>query len=624
MKKRLLCLALCVIMTALVFTGCANSSDTDKKEKTKTTVSTGNKAMTIVMTGIKNASTTDEAIAKVEKEINMITEADFNMHVILRLYSESEFDAKVEEQIAAIEEQILKAEEEAKAKKEAERAAKEAAKAAAAGKETTAAETTTEETTEEGDETIINAYGIEETLYPKENGTQLDILLIKDFAHFNDYNSKGLFVALDEQLSIGSKILKQYIHPTFLAAAKSNGKTIAIPNNHVIGEYEYLLLDKALVDKYYYDFETVNDIVDIRDFILDVIKYEPDYIPLLGEPEQRVEYFSSKPSLVGSYVPKKSQLGVSAAPKNLLTVAQYLSHFKFISELKAGDHIAYDGYVGDGRKYAAALVKGDYTTPDLYENDYYVSVYKYPTATSENVYCGMYGVTKYAADAARCMDIIKSLTINEELVNLYTYGVEGVHYNVNEVTGVISINNKDYSMNPLYTGNQFLMYQNSDMNELELKLSANKWELAKKQNLDMVYSGYLGYEMKYTEEVKDKEGNVTVNDIKVGAFTIKEIVDEVEKASQGYLEQIANFKPYMNEVVEKKSKRLKYPDGHVETIEEEEIKLVEVTVDDFIADLSKEVAANVYIAAAINAKEATSPTSQYSTWLAAAYPPPAK
>ena len=625
MKKRLLCLAMCIIMvfsTAVLF-GCSEKEATDEETAT-TTATTSKKAMTFVMTGIKNRSTTDEAVAMVEAAINTITHAEFNTNIILRLYDEDEYDEKVEEMLVAIEEQKIKEAEEAAAKKAADKAAREAAKAAAAaGETTTAATTVAEESTEESDETIINERGFEQVLYPEEKGTQLDIILMRNYEQFADYQARGVLTTLDEQLSIGSKILKQYIHPTFLSAVQVGGRTYAIPNNHVIGEYEYLLVNKELFDKYYYDPDSINDIADINEFLLDVIANEPNYIPLLNEPAQRVEYFSANPSIIGSFLSKNSTLGVSAAPKNLLSVVQYLTHFKNMTNYKKNNAIAYSGYIGDGNNYAAAVIKGDYTTPLLYEDDYYVTVYKYPTATNENIYSGMYAISTTASDVARCMQVIQALSTNEELVNLYTYGIEGVHYRRDEVTDVVTKINNDYSMNMAYTGNQFLMWQNSDMDELTMQNSANKWELAKAQNLDMVYSGYLGYEMKYTTEEKDEDGKISVVNILSSEMTVKEIVENVEKVSQGYLDQIANFVEYDYDEINIKKVNVRQLDGSLIPEDREETVTKTKTVDDFISDLMVEIAADVYITAALNAADENSPLSLYTAWHAAKYPPAA-
>ena len=607
MKMRFLCLLVCLLMVfPMVLSGCASSSETDTEETTEaTSTKTSNKAMTITLYTITDKSTTDEDKARIQSAINNITEAEFNTHVLLRMYTEDEYDAAIAEKIETIDAQLLAAEEAAAAKKAAEKAAKEAAKTA--GETTTTAKADTTESTEETDETIINSYGLEETVYPAENGTQLDIMLVRGFDNISQYASDGVLSSLDEQLSIGSKILKQYIHPTFLSAAKINGKTVAIPNNHVVGEYQYLLVNKELVDKYYYDPDSFTSLLDLNDFFNDVIKYEPEYTALMNEPESEITYFTSEESLIGASVAKQTTAGTAAVPKNLLSVTSYINTFKMMLDLKSNNAIGGDGaYIGDGNKYAAAVITGDPTTPELYKDQYYVSVYKYPTATNENVYSGMYAVSKYAADVSRCMEVVNLFTTNSEFINLMQYGVDGVDYDINEATGYVE-SKSTYSMNSDYTGNQFLMLQSSDMTDLQLKLSDDNWALAKTQNLDMVYNPYLGFSLSYL----DKEGEKLLS----SELTIDEIMKGVVDSSAGYLEQIANFKEYDEESEEPYLVRV---NGEIETRTRTVTKTI--TVDDFISGLIKEANADIYIAACLNAKDENSPISQYNTWYAATYP----
>jgi len=610
-----------MMVLSIVLTGCSDNSTTDEKTDTNRNRS-ANKAMTVVFSTIKNRSTTDEAIQAVQDAINVITEASFNIHVILRCYTEDEYDEMIEEAIEAIELQIEEEAELARLKKEAEKAAREAAKSG----ETTEAETTTEEeSSEDGDETVLNEFGFKETIYPKEKGTQLDIILIRSYEQFMDFQSRGLLVALDEQLSIGSKILKQYIHPSFMSAAQVGGRTFAVPNNHFIGEYQYLLLNKALVDKYYYDPDKINTLLEAKDFLDDVLKYENGVIPVLNEPQPLIEYLTDSQGVVGAYVAKGTKAETPVPYKNLLTEPQFTNHLIMVSEYNSKNAINNSGYIGDGNTYAAAFIKGDYTTPELYEDDYYVNVYKYPTATSENMYSGMYAVSKYAADLQRCMQIVTALTINPEMINLLTYGVKDVHYWFNEATGLIEKLNTDYSMNPAYTGNQFLMERSADMDEHTLLLAANKWELAKAQNLDMVFNPYLGFTLKYETKTKDKEGEETIESLKVGAnYTVGQVIEGLERVSKGYIDQLYSFKDeFWTEEVEEPYKVRNSTTGEVE----DRVRMITVEksslIKDKIADLAKTVTADPYVTAALDAKEANSPLSQYTTWQTAKYPPAA-
>ena len=65
-----------------------------------------------------------------------------------------------------------------------------------------------------------------------------------------------------------------------LVAAGISGTTYAIPNNNIIGEYTYLLLDKELIKKYNYSATDITSLADAKDFLNDVKNYESGYDPL--------------------------------------------------------------------------------------------------------------------------------------------------------------------------------------------------------------------------------------------------------------------------------------------------------------------------------------------------------
>ena len=561
--------------------------------------------MTITLYSLVGDRTTEEDIARIQKAINSYTESEFNTHVLCKFYKESEYDGVIAEKIEQIEAQIAEKERLAAEAKAAAKAAREAARAAAAAGQTTVAETTTEETTEV-DETIINSYGIEETVYPAEDGVQMDIFLVRGKDNFLKYVEDGIMTTLDEELSINAKILKTYIHPTFFSAAKIGSSTYGIPNNHLIGEYQYMLVDKELVDKYYYDPDGFNSIADLEEYLDDVIKYEPDVIPLMNEPAPRIVYFTSEPSIVGAAVPKNAKPGTKATPNNLLGVNEYMNSYKMMVKYKSAGAIAGEGAnLDDGNRYAAAVVSGDITFPEKYEDRYYVSVYKYPEANDNNVYGGMYCISQYAANVSRCMEVLELLTTEPEIIDILAYGVEGVDYEIDE-NGYVAKKDTTYSMNLNYVGNQFMMTPSADLSDSMKALAADNWALAKKQNLDMAYDPYLGFRLNYT--ATDKEGNVS--DLKSSDMTIKQIMDGVVESSKDFLKQIEEFRPYEQEVTEQYY--VKTSTGDIEQRERTVMKTV--TIDDFVADLTAQAKADIYIAACLNTGDDNSPVAQYTSW----------
>ena len=618
MKKRLLSLLLCAIMVLpIALTGCSNSSTASGDETTSSTSSTSSKAMTLTLYTITDSSTTDEAIAQVEEAINVITESDFNTHIILRTATEKKYEKMISDAIEDIEEQIRIAEEEAAAKKAAEKAAREAAKQAAKEGKTTTAETTVpEETTVEGDETVLNEFGLEETVYPEEDGTQLDIFLINSFDMFNEYQTAGYLAQLDEQLSIGSKILKQYIHPNFLSAAKVGNKTYAIPNNHAFGEYEYLLINKEVFDGLYYDIDNVASFNDLEDYFNDILKYEKGVVPLLGEYDGNVYYFDKDNSIYGSVIPTDLSTPVAAPPTNLITDPNYMTYFRIMKTLKAANGISTTGKLDDGKTYGAAVIKGDYNTPAQYEEDYYVVTLKCPTATNDDIFAGAYAISKFTKDVARCMDIITYLSTNEEFINLFTYGIEDVHYTRDELTGVVTKLNKDYSMDMAYTGNQFLMWQNDAMDEKIKALSDDNWALAKLQNLDMVKHPYLGFVLqtqKVDPEDKEKKKMVDIMITEPASgteFSIREALDEVHAISPEILKDLEEFEPYTE--IQEKKRRVRNEEGKIVQVTEEVEVLIEF--DTYLSDVRTELAENQALLALTYTEATDTPYAQYNKW----------
>ena len=478
MKRRLTSAALALIMaaTAVTAASCGQEDNLDSVGEDKIA-----NATTLNIWGIKGEGTTDEAIAAVEKAMSEITQAQFNTAIKLELYTEAEYDKMLEKRMDEIQEQLDKEEAEAEAKKQA---AKEAKKNG--GTDTTTAEESTDESTEIVDETILDEYGLPETFYPDVEDTQLDIFLITDYDMLMKYSEKEVLSPLDESLSSSSKLLKSYIHPTLLAAGKINGSTYAILNNHPVGEYTFMLLNKELMDKYYYDADDFKSFNDAVDFMLEVgndtnvTPFEGDISPI------GVHYFTAdgSESVVGNMLDPAAELGTNGGPKNLLSISRWKKYLIAVKQLEEKGYIGSET-IKEGDNFACGIIKGTYADVASFEDNYYINVIQNPQATTENVYEGMFAVSKYTKSLSRSMEIITYLNTRSDLRNLFAYGIEGVNYELDK-EGVVKKLNNDYNMKLEYTGNMFVAYPPEGS-------TPDIWENAKQQNLDMVKSPYFGF-----------------------------------------------------------------------------------------------------------------------------------
>jgi len=501
MKKKLISLALLAGLILSSFTGCgASEEDPDALAEAET------RTTTISLTAITGDSTTPEAIEAVQAAMNKLTKSEYKTQVILQLKTEDEYVELIESQvelieaeIAAEEEAAAKAKEEAKKKKEAEKAANAAKKNRSKWTTTTKAET--EDTTADTQAMTLDEYGREVAKYPELEGTSLDILFITGLDMLQDFVEKEYLQSLDDELNNNSKLLKKYIYPTFLSAGKVDGTTYAVVNNRLMGEYTYLLIDKALADKYKLFPDEVKSLLDCEAFLDSVKANEPDVVPLNQEIDLNyVQYVTGERTVIGNIIKPTFTTANKALPKSLLSVDDWVNHNVLMDKMKD------QGYIGSGDKYAIEIVKGYITTPEEqnWEENYYVVEYEKPISQDATVFTGMFAVSAYASDLERCMEIITMLNTDGALRDIYAYGVEGENWELNE-DGTVHMLNNDWSMDFYHSGNTFVGHAPES-------LPANYAEIGKLQNIETLTGPYMSWtylneetEALYNEYVAEAE-----------------------------------------------------------------------------------------------------------------------
>ncbi len=541
MKKKLLCLFLCLAMLlsfSACLTSCNQSEDTEETEDAQENAD--RKTMTLsmyVVTENKVNYTADElnampeadrakaeaiiaAYDAVEDEINKITKSKFKTQLELIYLTEDEYYATVEGAITATEKEAELADQAAKALKKYVREQKNAGNTDteqvhsqfyalnpqyAKYQETTVDEDA--ETTTTADETVLNEFGVSELKYPDLAENQVDILWLGGVEKYEEYVEKEWLSQLNEELNSASKKLKDFIYPSFLEIANTlTDGTYAIPNNDIMGEYTYLLLNKELMQKYYYDAAKITSLADIEGFMADVAAYEKDYIPFAGEAEiYRVHYWSidtetyendkDKFSIIGyvytTSVGQSTSMAFGCLPRNedyfeqLLTLKTFEEKGYFVKDYKETD------------KYAATVVKGGADLAKTYGDEYEMIVLERPLADENTIFGSMFGVGAYTADLGRSMEIITFLNTNSDFRNLLQYGIEGVNYRLNE-EGALVRENQNYMMDLHKTGNIFIAYPEEDM-------AVDAWEWATKQNLEASTYPATGFHFDKEDEPLDEE-----------------------------------------------------------------------------------------------------------------------
>ncbi len=415
--------------------------------------------------------------------MSKITQAQFNTAIELNLYFEDEYEAKLEERMNAIQADIEAEKTAAEERKKAENEAKKRGETLPPLE----TETTSDETTEE--ETVLDEYGLPATKYPEVGARQLDIFLVTDYKMLQKYNDMEVLSALDTELSGASKLIKSYVHPTLVSAGVIKGKTVAILNQQPVGEYTYMLVNRELADKYYWDVEDFKILSDTYDFILDVKREEPDYQPVVGDLSYiNVNYFSlnGEKTIVGNMVGTDKVYGADFEPMIIFQSTNWSRYTKLYMKLYINECIGSETFTPED-KFGVGIMKGTGADVAAYEEEYHIVPLQAPQGTTENLFNGMFAVSTYTKDLARSMEIITYLNTRSDLRNLFGYGIEGEHYELDK-EGNLTVISDDYNMKLEYTGNCFIAH-------IPEGQPADYWDIAKEHNIELVLSPYFQFEI---------------------------------------------------------------------------------------------------------------------------------
>ncbi len=505
MKNRLICLLLCLVMVlSVVLTSCSKADDGELKGTITATASES--AITLTMWVVAEEAVSEEVADAVSAKLNSISKAKFKTELIVNFLTQEEYRGKLAQTITAYENTAPTVTETTKA--------------------TTAGTGTGEEVIT--DETRVNEHGLVEIVYPGAVENQVDIIYINGVDMFQEYLEKGWLAELDEELNGSSKKLKEYVANSLLAASMQDGVTYAIPNNNVIGEYTYMLLDKELMDKYCQQGYINRGLIDgfcneyVYGFLDQIAEFEPDVLPVASTYDECMDlmahYWSIDPdtynmldgfSAFGYYY---TDLGELSRGSVVMGYQSLFENEKFANDFLALNRFRLDNYFGSeeesGKRAAVKFVQGDAVSVRQYEDRYYPVIVKYPTASVADIYDNMFGVYARSKSVSRSMEIITYLNTNVEFRNVLQYGVEDVHYTLVEDGDRTYVERDKYNryiMDVYKTGNAFLAYH-------EEYMSADIWESGKNQNRNSLIEPLLDFDFaEYVKSTIEEDTRVTID-----------------------------------------------------------------------------------------------------------------
>ena len=269
---------------------------------------------------------------------------------------------------------------------------------------------------------LINNKMLFDTLYVEDS-----LVALNSFYNHRDFRSINTIV--DDVLLSASAIVDP---ETGISTYYS------VPNNHVIGEYKYVVIDKAMA----------RDILHFSNSKIEAMTTEASLTELK--------------EAIGAYYDTN---GASSG----LTKDEYVGQYV---KIVSGD---YD----DKLLLEHGVESEDEITSSVTKN--IVNVNSYPTATKDEAFLSAFAIVKHLDDTdnnseehqsiltkhyTKCMKIIYALNTDVQFKNMLQYGFSGTNYkyvkdekqqNTNYVN-LITTGAVAYEMNPIHTGNLFISY----------------------------------------------------------------------------------------------------------------------------------------------------------------------
>ncbi len=506
MMKRIISLVLCLgmIAGALLMAGCEADTGTPSSDDTL--------PMTLSFLGITEESTTPEAIEATEEALNRIFKTEFKTKIDLTLVTADEYIALVEERVAEAEASALRLAAINKYNSLQQNIANtqsannsndnkglfgkwaQSAKIVEASTLSTGTEYTAEQTT-------VYADGKIETVYPAAT-SPIDILMIDGKEMYDYLDEKGYLLSVSNLIETEFTKFNQYIYPTFFDQLQTiTGDIKAIPNNNLLAEYTYLVVDKALADELDFDVDAVESYDDLNagecGFLAQVAA-KGDVTVMATEPEALGIYtYFEGDNAVGTYMNPiygyDPAEGTDFTIRNLFDIPEYTNHLVLMDEYRKAGY-----FDNKGDKFAVDVVKGNASLPAAYGDDYYVKVLQNPFVEMSAVFDGMLAVYEGSADEKRALQIIQAINTDPEVKNILQYGIaydgdneEVANYNINEIEnedGTISLSitrrNQTYMMDNRLTGNVYMGYPEEGQ-------TIDIWDYYKQTNLDSALSPFM-------------------------------------------------------------------------------------------------------------------------------------
>ncbi|MGM1046761.1 MAG: ABC transporter substrate-binding protein [Bacillota bacterium] len=343
-------------------------------------------------------------------------------------------------------------------------------------------------------------------------GSPFDIAFAPDYA---TSAMRGAWLRLDDYLAGLGKEMYDAIDPTFWQGVRMNdGSIYGVPTNKELAVRDQWMYPASIVNKYNIDITKYNTLESLEPLLRMIGQEEPAYIPMELDRDSHnffalhgYEYIMNHklPLMIKSLDPSAQAVNIfetQEARQVLDTLRRYYKE-GFINEDAA---LREPGGLKRGAKVFWKSSGGGPLSVTTWSRDRGYKVVANPvtptTVTTESVRGGIMTINANTKHPVECIKFLNFLNTDPEIRNLFNYGIEGVHYTLDEHGQVVLITDKDsngdeipdtpvssYSGVQYTQGNWFILKTMGGDNPEPL----DKWDQFRKYNAGVIKSTVLGF-----------------------------------------------------------------------------------------------------------------------------------
>lgn len=340
------------------------------------------------------------------------------------------------------------------------------------------------------------------------------------------------------------------VNSKFWKGATVNGCIYGIPTNKELAVLMYLLYDRKLVEKYDIDVTKYLTLESLEPLLRTVFSQEPEYIPFfLSNSHVNLASMGGYEYVTYTDIPLVIRTDDASAEVVNLFETEYCEQLLntlhryytagYINE-DASMRTAFSRFKGE--KVFLRLASGGPESEVSFSSSFGYPIVAQQVSdlvvTSESALGGVMAVNARTEHPEECAVFLNAVNTDPDVRNLLNYGVEGLHYSLNE-DGQVTYLNNDYRGVAYTQGNWFILKTVAGENP-------NKWRLYQEFNDIAIESPILGFipdlsgfsaECGNVSQVCEKYENALMTGTVDPEEFLPRLQDELEQAGIGILQQ---------------------------------------------------------------------------------------